>query len=149
MVNKLIPEGEQYEVVYASHIEKETRRGAKTKSVTTRAWYYAVAFQTNATLWVIPLRYDGGNMTHQEPIPLSKETLRRVKAMDGSAKFYNLEDHCILEFDVHYSNTKDGIACPVNIQQEKEQEAYITFLKAFAKEVNDEHDIPNHERTYR
>lgn len=149
LVNEVIPDGQQYQVVYASHVEKETRRGAKTKTVTKRAWYYAVVFQPNATLWVIPLHYDNGKMSHEDAMIIPKEELHRVTVLDGWVKFYDVDNHLLLPIEVNDSNTKDGIECPVNIQQKEEYDAFVSFIKTFADEVNDAHDIAERDRKYR
>lgn len=137
IVNKLVPNAEEYMAAYAYWELKNFGGGGRTITTTTRYWYYAVAFKPG-TIYVIPLSYSGVAVSHGDPICLNKENLGMVNAKAGEswASFYDLEGKEIVSLAVIFYNTKSDKYHPVNIQQKEEQEAFAEFVKDFMAEVN-------------
>lgn len=137
IVNKLVPDAAEYMAAYAYWELKNFGGGGRTITTTTRYWYYAVAFKPG-TIYVIPLSYNGGAVSHGEPICLNKENLGMVNAKAGEswASFYDLEGKEIVSLAVVFYNTKSDKYHPVNIQQKEEQEAFAAFVRDFMAEVN-------------
>ena len=137
IVNKLVPNAEEYMAAYAYWELKNFGGGGRTITTTTRYWYYAVAFKPG-TIYVIPLSYSGGAVSHGDPICLNKENLGMVNAKAGEswASFYDLEGKEIVSLAVIFYNTKSDKYHPVNIQQKEEQEAFAEFVRDFMAEVN-------------
>lgn len=137
IVNKLVPNAEEYMAAYAYWELKNFGGGGRTITTTTRYWYYAVAFKPG-TIYVIPLSYSGSAVSHGDPICLNKENLGMVNAKAGEswASFYDLEGKEIVSLAVIFYNTKSDKYHPVNIQQKEEQEAFAEFVKDFMAEVN-------------
>ena len=79
IVNKLVPDAGEYTAAYAYWELKNYGGGGRRITTTTRYWYYAVAFKPG-TIYVIPLSYSRGSVSHGEPICLNKENLGMVNA---------------------------------------------------------------------
>ncbi len=137
IVNKLVPDAGEYMAAYAYWELKNFGGSGRRITTTTRYWYYAVAFK-QGTIYVIPLSYSGGTVSHGEPICLNKENLGMVNAKEGEswASFYDLEGKEVVSLVVTYYNTRLDKYHPVNIQQKEEQEAFIAFVRDFMVEVN-------------
>lgn len=138
IVARLVPNINEYTTAYAVWEEIQFGGGGRRVTTTTRYWYYAIAFKAG-TIYVIPLSFDGGDVSYGEPMCLTKENLGMVnaKAGDSWATFYDTEQKEIATIMVGPSNTKDGKYHPVNIQQKEEYAAFVEFVKEFMAEVNE------------
>lgn len=137
IVARLVPDAGSYTVAYADFETSQYGGGGRTITTTTRYWYYAVAFKPGV-IHIIPLSFDGGDMSYGEPICLTKENLGMVNGKEGYvwASFYDLEQKEIVSIKVGAYNTKSDKYHPVNIQQKAESEAFASFIKGFMEEVN-------------
>jgi len=137
IVAKLVPDAGSYTTAYAVWETIQMGGGGRRVTTTTRYWYYAVAFKPGV-IHIIPLSFDGGDMSYGEPMCLTKENLGMVNAKEGDlwASFYDLEQKEIVSIIVGPSNTKEDKYHPVNIQQKAESEAFVNFVKGFMAEVN-------------
>lgn len=141
IIQKTVPDANSFTSAYACwQITNYTGGGRTSINTTTRYWYYAIAFKTGI-LYVIPLSFDGGDISYGEPMRLTKENLGMIDS-DGWATFYDLEKTEILTLAVYPSNLKSGKFEPVNIQQKEAAEAFGVFIKEFMTEVNTYHNVP-------
>lgn len=137
IVAKLVPDAGTFTTAYAIWWDKTYGGGGRTVTTTTRYWYYTIAFKPGM-IYVIPLSYDGGDVSYGDPVCLTKDNLSMVNAKEGEnwLSFYDLEQKEIMSVMVMPSNTKEDKYHPVNIQQKAEYEAFLTFVKEFMAEVN-------------
>lgn len=137
IVAKLVPDADTFTPAYAIWWDKTYGGGGRRVTTTTRYWYYAIAFKTGM-IYVIPLSFDGGDISYGEPVCLTKENLSMVNAKEGESwiSFYDLEQKEIMSVMVNWYNTKEDKYHPVNIQQKEEFEAFVAFVKEFMAEVN-------------
>lgn len=141
IIQKTVPDAQSFTSAYARwHITSYTGGGRTSINTTTRYWYYAIAFKTSI-LYVIPLSFDGGDISYGEPMCLTKENLGMIDS-DVWAAFYDLEKKEILTLTVYPSNLKNGKYEPVNIQQKEAAEAFGVFIKEFMAEVNTYRNVP-------
>lgn len=141
IIQKTVPDANSFTSAYARwQITNYTGGGRTSINTTTRYWYYAIAFKTGI-LYVIPLSFDGGDISYGEPMCLTKENLGMIDS-DVWATFYDLEKNEILTLAVYPSNLKSGKFEPVNIQQKEAAEAFNVFIKEFMTEVNTYHNVP-------
>lgn len=143
IVARLVPDAETFTSAYARwSYTMYTGGGRNSINTTTRYWYYAVAFKPGM-IYVIPLSFDGGDISYGEAVCLTKENLGMVNAKEGDswATFYDLEQKELMTLAVYPSNLKGDKYEPVNIQQKEEFEAFVAFLKEFMAEVNGYHQV--------
>lgn len=138
LIARLVPDAGSFTSAYAVWETINVGGGGRRITTTTRYYYYAVAFKPGM-IYLIPLSFDGGDMSSGEPICLTKENLGMVNAKPGDfwATFYDLDQKEIATVMVGPSNTKDDKYHPVNIQQKEEHQAFIEFVKEFMAEVNE------------
>lgn len=142
IIKKVVPEPETYTAAYAIWEKIDIGGGGRTITTTTHYWYYAVGFK-QGSLYVVPLSFDGGDMSYGEAMSFTKENVGMVNAKEGDSwmTLYDLEQKEMINFIVGPSNTKDDKYHPVNIQQKEEYQAFCDFVKDFMKEVNDYHEV--------
>ncbi len=142
IIKKVVPDPEAYTAAYAIWEKIDVGGGGRTITTTTHYWYYAVGFKTGS-LYVVPLFFDGGDMSYGEAMSFSKENVGMVNAKEGDSwmTLYDLEKNEMVNIIVGPSNTKDDKYHPVNIQQKEEYQSFCEFVKDFMKEVNDYHQV--------
>ncbi|MDE6890270.1 MAG: hypothetical protein K2P30_15345 [Lachnospiraceae bacterium] len=140
IVKKVVPGGESYTAAYGTREELALGGGGRTVTTTTSYWYYAVAFKPG-DLYLVPLSFDGGDLSYGEPVHLGKNDLGMVEAKKGYTIFYDKDRKDIMTLYVVESNTKDDKYHPVNIQQKEEAEAFAQFSQALMREVNSANGI--------
>lgn len=140
IVKRVVPGGESYTAAYGTREELSVGGGGRTVTTTTKYWYYAVAFKPG-DLYLVPLSFDGGDMSYSEPIHFGKNDLGMVEAKKGYTILYGKDRKELLTLYVVESNTKDDKYHPVNIQQKEEAEAFAQFSQALMREVNSANGI--------
>lgn len=142
IINKITPEGEDYTSLYAVWEKIDIGGGGRTVTTTTHYWYYAVGFRSGS-LYVVPLSFDGGDISYGEVMNFTKENTGMINGKEGDnwMSIYDLEGKEVVSILAGPSNTKDDKYHPVNIQQKEEYDAFCDFIKEFMKEVNDYHNV--------
>ena len=135
IVKRVVPGGESYTAAYGTREELSVGGGGRTVTTTTKYWYYAVAFKPG-DLYLVPLSFDGGDMSYSEPIHFGKNDLGMVEAKKGYTILYGKDRKELLPLYVVESNTKDDKYHPVNIQQKEEAEAFAQFSQSLMQQVN-------------
>lgn len=135
IVKRVVPGGESYTAAYGTREELSVGGGGRTVTTTTKYWYYAVAFKPG-DLYLVPLSFDGGDMSYSEPIHFGKNDLGMVEAKKGYTILYGKDRKELLTLYVVESNTKDDKYHPVNIQQKEEVEAFAQFSQSLMQQVN-------------
>ena len=135
IVKKVVPNGASYPAAYGTREELTLGGGGRTVTTTTSYWYYAVAFKPG-DLYLVPLSFDGGDMSYSEPIHLGKDDLGMVEAKNGYVTLYDKDRKQLMTLFVVASNTKDDKYHPVNIQQKEEAESFQQYAQALMQEVN-------------
>lgn len=135
IVKRVVPGGESYTAAYGTREELSIGGGGRTVTTTTKYWYYAAAFKPG-DLYLVPLSFDGGDMSYGEPIHFGKDDLGMVEAKKGCTILYDKDRKELLTLFVVESNTKDDKYHPVNIQQKEEAEAFAQFSQTLMQEVN-------------
>lgn len=140
IVRKVVPNGESYTAAYGTREELALGGGGRTVTTTTSYWFYAVAFKPG-DLYLVPLSFDGGDISYSEPVHYGKADLGMVEFKNGYLTLFDKERREIMTLFVVASNTKDDKYHPVNIQQKEETEAFGQFAQSFMQEVNAENGI--------
>lgn len=135
IVRNVVPEGESYTAAYGTREDFSLGGGGRTITTTTRYWYYAVAFKPG-DLYLVPLSFDGGDLSYGEPLHYGKDDLGMVDSKNGYMTLYDKDRKEIMTLFVVASNTKDDQYHPVNIQQKEEAEAFKQFADSLMQEVN-------------
>ncbi len=135
IVRNVVPEGESYTAAYGTREDFSLGGGGRTITTTTRYWYYAVAFKPG-DLYLVPLSFDGGDLSYGEPLHYGKDDLGMVDLKNGYMTLYDKDRKEIMTLFVVASNTKDDQYHPVNIQQKEEAEAFKQFADSLMQEVN-------------
>lgn len=146
IIKKLVPNAEEFTTAYARWQVTNFTGGGRTK--TTRYWYYAIAFKTGI-IYIIPLSFDEGDISHGEPMCFTKDNLGMVDSDHTLTTLYDTDQKEILTLAVFPSNLKGDKYEPVNIQQAEAAKAFETFIKEFMKEVNTYHNVPVKEKNGR
>lgn len=146
IIRKLVPNAEEFTTAYARWQVTNFTGGGRTK--TTRYWYYAIAFKTGI-IYIIPLSFDEGDISHGEPMCFTKDNLGMVDSDNTWTTLYDTDQKEILTLAVFSSNLKGDKYEPVNIQQAEAAKAFETFIKEFMKEVNTYHNVPVKEKNGR
>ncbi len=135
IVKRVVPEGESYTVAYGTREELNMGGGGRNVITTTKYWYYAVAFRPG-DLYLVPLSFDGGDMSYSDPIHFGMEDLGMAEAKTGYVTLFDRDRKELMTLFVVASNTKDDKYHPVNIQQKEEAEAFGQFACNLMQEVN-------------
>ena len=135
IVKKAVPNGESYTAAYGTRETLALGGGGRTVTTTTSYWYYAVAFKPG-DLYLVPLSFDGGDISYGEPVHYGKEDLGMAEAKNGYLTLFDKERKEIMTLFVVASNTKEDKYHPVNIQQKEEAEAFGQFSRNLMQEVN-------------
>ncbi|NBH82547.1 hypothetical protein D7X88_06640 [bacterium C-53] len=135
IVRNVVPEGESYTAAYGTREDFSLGGGGRTITTTTRYWYYAVAFKPG-DLYLVPLSFDGGDLSYGEPLHYGKDDLGMVDSKNGYMTLYDKDRKEIMTLFVVASNTKDDQYHPVNIQQKEEAEAFKQFADSLMQKVN-------------
>ena len=135
IVKKVVPNGESYTAVYGTREELTLGGGGRTVTTTTKYWYYAVAFKPG-DLYLVPLSFEGGDISYGEAVRIGKEDLGMAEAKNGLLTLFDKNQKELFTLFVVASNTKDDKYHPVNIQQKEEAEAFAQFAQALMQEVN-------------
>ena len=135
IVKKAVPNGESYTAAYGTRETLALGGGGRTVTMTTSYWYYAVAFKPG-DLYLVPLSFDGGDISYGEPVHYGKEDLGMAEAKNGYLTLFDKERKEIMTLFVVASNTKEDKYHPVNIQQKEEAEAFGQFSRNLMQEVN-------------
>ena len=130
--------GASYTAAYGTREELTLGGGGRTVTTTTSYWYYAVAFKPG-DLYLVPLSFDGGDMSYSEPIHLGKDDLGMVEAKNGYVTLYDKDRKQLMTLFVVASNTKDDKYHPVNIQQKEEAESFQQYAQALMQEIGRAH----------
>lgn len=138
IAQEVIPNIENYCVVYATREDFSLSGGGSVITTTTKYWYYAAALNCDE-LFLIPLSFEDGEILYSEPLHFDIENLGMVKTKNhGYLTLYDKDKKEILSIDVSESNTKDDKYHPVNIQQKEETKEFIEISKDFAEGINTE-----------
>lgn len=149
IIRRVVPNAEDFTPAYAHwQVTNYTGGGRTSINTTTRYWYYAIAFKTGM-IYIVPLSFDGGDISYGEPMCFTKENLGMIDSSNIWATFYDLEKKEILTLAVYSSNTKGDKYEPVNIHQKEAAEAFQIFIKEFMAEVNTYHNVPVKEKNGR
>ena len=135
IVKKVVPNGESYTAAYGTREELTLGGGGRTVTTTTKYWYYAVAFKPG-DLYLVPLSFEGGDISYGEAVRIGKEDLGMAEAQNGLLTLFDKNQKELFTLFVVASNTKDDKYHPVNIQQKEEAEAFAQFAQALMQEVN-------------
>ena len=135
IVRKTVPNGETYTAAYGTREEYSFGGGGRTVTSTTKYWYYGVAFKPGE-LYLVPLSFDGGDISYSQPIHMGKDSLGMAECKNGLLTLYDKDRKELMNLFVVASNTKEDKYHPVNIQQKEEAEAFAQFAEAFAKDIN-------------
>lgn len=135
IVKKVVPNGESYTAAYGTREELTLGGGGRTVTTTTKYWYYAVAFKPG-DLYLVPLSFEGGDISYGEAVRIGKEELGMAEAKNGLLTLFDKNQKELFTLFVVASNTKDDKYHPVNIQQKEEAEAFAQFAQALMQEVN-------------
>ena len=132
VLKRLLPDYETYTTAYADYKSKVYRG----RSTTTTYYKYAVAFKPGA-LFVVPIKYSGGEVSWQgNGALLTKDNLSKVEQDVVDTVLFGLDGKELCRFRVDASYTKQDKYEPFNIQQKPEWEAYKKFIEEFMREVN-------------
>ncbi|MBD5084481.1 MAG: hypothetical protein HDT33_05310 [Clostridiales bacterium] len=134
VLKRLLPDYSTYTTAYAEYKTKSYRG----RSTTTTYYHYAIAFKPGA-LYVLPIKYSGGEVSWQgNGALLTKDNLGKVEVDKGDVEtaLFSLDGKELCRFRVWSSNTRQDKYEPFNIQQKAEAEAYKTFIEGFVREVN-------------
>ena len=82
IVKKVVPNGESYTAAYGTREELTLGGGGRTVTTTTKYWYYAVAFKPG-DLYLVPLSFEGGDISYGEAVRIGKEELGMAEAKNG------------------------------------------------------------------
>lgn len=85
IVKKVVPNGESYTAAYGTRETLALGGGCRTITTTTSYWYYAVAFKPG-DLYLVPLSFDGGDISYGEPIHYGKNDLGMAEAFGQFAR---------------------------------------------------------------
>lgn len=136
IAQELIPDIENYCVVYATRENFSLSGGGRTITTTTEYWYYAAAINSNE-LYLIPLSFEDDEISYSEPLYFNKDNLGMAKTKNhGYLTIYDKDKNEIMSIDVNESNTKEDKYHPVNIQQKDETKEFIEISKQFAQTIN-------------
>ncbi len=135
IVKKVIPNSESYTVAYGTREELTLGGGGRTITTTTKYWYYAVAFKPGE-LYLVPLSFEGGDISYSEPVYIGKNDLGMAEAKNGLLTLFDKNRKELFTLFVVASNTKDDKYHPVNIQQKEEAEAFAQYAQTLMQEVN-------------
>lgn len=135
IVKKTVPNGETYTAAYGTREEYSFGGGGRRVTSTTKYWYYGVAFKPG-DLYLVPLSFDGGDISYSEPIHLEKDGLGMAECRNGLLTLYSKDRKEPMNLFVVASNTKDDKYHPVNIQQKEEAEAFMQFAESFTQDIN-------------
>lgn len=132
VLKRLLPDYADYTTAYAKY-KTSSYRG---RSVTKTYYHYAVAFKPGA-LFVVPIRYSGGEVSWQgSGALLTKDNLSKVEYDGYDTVLFGLDGKELCRFKVTAGSTRQDKYEPFNIQQKAEWEAYEGFIKGFVQEVN-------------
>ena len=135
IVKKVVPNGESYTAAYGTREELTLGGGGRTVTTTTKYWYYAVAFKPG-DLYLVPLSFEGGDISYGEAVRIGKEDLGMAEAKNGLLTLFDKNQKELFTLFVVASNTKDDKYHPVNIQQKEEAEAFAQFSQSLMQQVN-------------
>ena len=134
-MKKVVPNSEAYTAAYGTREEYSFGGGGRTVTSTTKYWYYGVAFKPG-DLYLVPLSFEGGDVSYSEPLHFQKGDLGMAETKNGLLVLYGKDRKELMNLFVVASNTKEDKYHPVNIQQKEEAEAFARFAQAFAQDVN-------------
>ena len=135
IVKKVVPNSEAYTAAYGTREEYSFGGGGRTVTSTTKYWYYGVAFKPG-DLYLVPLSFEGGDVSYSEPLHFQKGDLGMAETKNGLLVLYGKDRKELMNLFVVASNTKEDKYHPVNIQQKEEAEAFMQFAQSFAQEIN-------------
>lgn len=131
-----------YQSIYATWEDFSLGGGGRMVTTTTVYKYYAVGFKTGS-LYVIPLSFDGGDISYGNVMEFNKDNVGMVNAKEGKnwIEIYGLDKKEIVKLMVGPIETKEDKYHMVNINQKEEYKAFCKFISEFMKEVNDAHKV--------
>lgn len=140
IINKVV--GSSYRDIYATWEDFSLGGGGRTVVTETVYHYYAVGFKPGI-LCVVPLSFDGGDISYGEVQSFTKDNVGMVNAKAGKnwIELYDLDGKELVKLMVGPSETKEDKYHPVNIQQKEEYEAFCQFIGEFMREVNEFHNV--------
>lgn len=142
IIMKLVPEAEKYTKLYATWEDFDFRTGGRSVTTTTTYKYYGVAFNKEA-LWLVPLSFAGGDISHGDAVMFNKENLGAVNADKNKlwVELYDKEHNMVAALMAAASNTKDDKYHPVNIQQKEEVTQFQADMAEFMMNVNNANGV--------
>ncbi|MCM1322639.1 MAG: hypothetical protein NC218_00455 [Acetobacter sp.] len=140
IVAEALDDGESYMVAYGTREDFAISGSGGAVVTTTNYWYYAVAFKPES-LCLIPLMFEDGEISYDEPLFFDNDNLGMVKIKNGYMTLFDKDKEEIFPFRVDESNTKDDKYHPVNIQQPEETAAFWAFAKEFMHYINSSNGV--------
>ncbi len=134
IVKNIVPDGETCTVCYGTREDFSIGGGGRMITTTTEYSYYGIGFRPGE-LYLVPLAFEGDEISYFEPKCFSKENLRKVEVKNGRIILQDADENTLTLF-VTASNTKDDKYHPVNIQQQEETEAFFEFAHKLMDEIN-------------
>ncbi len=140
IARKLIPNVDEYTVIYAWWDQTSIRAGGSKIRATTYMSYYAVCF-SNEDMVLIPLSITKGNIGYDKAFTIKKDDLNMVNG-DPQANWMTLIDKNDQEI-VSIIATEENLhsdTCHVNIIQTEQISLFKEFIKSFMEAVNTENN---------
>ncbi len=136
IASELIPNAEEYTVVYAWWDKTDIKAGGSKIRATTYMSYYAVCFNKE-DLVIIPLSITKGNIGYDEAFTIKKEDLNMVNG-DPKGNWMTLIDKNDQEIVsvIAMEENLHGDTCHVNIIQTEQIALYRNFIENFMESVN-------------
>lgn len=140
IVEDALDDGDSYMSAYGTREDFALSGSGRTIVTTTNYWYYAVAFKSKS-LCLIPLMFEEGDISYDEPMFFDNDNLGMVEIKNGYMTLYDKDNKEIFPFRVDASNTKDDKYHPVNIQQPEETAAFWAFAEDFMHYINSSNGV--------
>lgn len=147
IIEKLVPKGATYTKIYGTWQQQDVS-GQRRFSSKVIYKYYGVAFNEN-NVWLIPITFENGTISHGKIIAYNKENLGAVNSDKSKLwlRFFDKELNYISGIMVAASNTKEDKMHPVNIQQKEEVVKFKEAMAVFEKTVNEYNNVEIADKT--
>lgn len=133
ILQKAVPDIEKYTRAYATW-EWSTYQG---KRKTTDYWYYGIAFNDQEICFV-PLSFAGGDASYSQPFRITKDQVGIVNSKEDVnwVELYDKNRQEMVSIMVSKENLKFGKFEPVNIFQEEEANAFMSWKNKWMNDIN-------------
>ncbi|MBO5093123.1 MAG: hypothetical protein J6C33_02055 [Lachnospiraceae bacterium] len=133
ILQKAVPNIEQYTRAYATW-EWSTYQGRKK---ITDYWYYAIAFN-DQEICIVPLSFAGGDASYSQPFRIAKDQVGIVNSKPevNWVELYDKNRQEMISMMVSKENLKFGKFEPVNIMQEEEADAFMSWKNKWMNDIN-------------